>query len=162
TACLLIVDVQEKFALAIPDWELLTRRVTKLVQAAEHLELPILVSEQYPQGLGPTASCIREKLPESAITLSKTAFGCLGDEAITQQIQALNRPQILVCGLETHVCVNQTVHQLLAKGYQPHVVQDAVASRSELNYQVGLAKMRQSGAIVSSVELALFELMQTA
>jgi nicotinamidase-related amidase len=130
-----------------------------LVRAASILGIPVIVSEQYPKGLGHTVSKIKEVLPENALILDKTAFGCLGDNGIKAALAKVKRTQVLVCGLETHVCVNQTVHQLLDEGYEVHLATDALASREASNKSVGLRKMEQAGAIPSCVEMALFEWM---
>lgn len=161
-SALLIVDIQEKFLPVVWESESLVANTRILIEAAARLELPILVSEQYPKGLGHTAEALISVLPESAVTLTKSAFGCLEDFGMKTHLASLQRKQIIVCGIEAHVCVNQTVHQLLAAGYEPHLIQDALSSRVEVNYRIGLQKMTQSGAIPSCVEMALFELMQDA
>ncbi len=158
-AVLLVIDIQEKFTPVIHKAERLIERTRIMIETARQLELPVVVSEQYPRGLGPTAKELAEILPENVTVLEKTAFGCLGDEDITAHLKSLGRDQIMVCGIEAHVCVNQTVHQLLAAGYEAHLIQDAVSAREKRNLGIGLAKMTQSGAIPSCTEMALFELM---
>lgn len=161
-AALLVVDVQERLLPAIHDGERVAAACRVLAEAAARLKLPVVVSEQYPKGLGPTVAAVRAALPDGAAVLPKTAFGCLGDEALAARLKELGRPQVLVCGVEAHVCVNQTVHQLLAAGFQPHLVVDAVGSRSPENKRIGVEKMLGSGAVPSSVETALFELLGDA
>ena len=155
---LLVVDIQEKFAPILPDSERLIQNAGILIDAARELGVPIVVSEQYPKGLGHTVPQLLEKLPaENAAVLEKTAFGCFEDSGIRAHLAALGRRQVLVCGLETHICVNQTAHQLLHAGYEVHIAEDAVASRAEQNREIALRKLRHSGAIASCVEMALFE-----
>lgn len=133
-----------------------------LIQACGQLEVPILVSEQYPKGLGPTHPDLRKLLPSQSLILEKTAFGCLREPSITDALGKLNRKQVVLVGMETHVCVSQTAHQLLEHEYQVHVVQDAVLSRHKKNYKTGMAKMLQSGVIPASTEMVLFELLNDA
>ncbi len=161
-ALLLVVDVQERLLAAMDHPERLAHKVTSLVRACGRLDVPVVVFEQYPKGLGHTAGAILEALPPGVRVLEKTAFGCLGDAGIRDALAASGRRQVVVCGMETHVCVNQTVHQLLASGYQVHVAQDAVASRHKRDYKTALVRMEQSGAIPSSVEMVLFELLGDA
>jgi nicotinamidase-related amidase len=159
-AVLMVIDIQERFVPIIPEAERLIDRTVIMVQAADALGIPVIVTEQYPQGLGHTTARLREALPKAQQYLEKTAFGCLGDAEIEKHLDALDRQQVMVCGLETHVCVNQTVHQLLEAGYEVHLIADALASREKAHYEIGLAKMVRSGAVHSCVEMALFELMR--
>lgn len=159
---LLVVDIQERFVPVIVDWERLVTRAGILVRACDRLGVPVVVSEQYPKGLGHTVEALTQCLPPGAAVMEKTAFGCGKDLDIQRYLAAQGRPQVMVCGIETHVCVNQTVHQLLSEGYQVHLIQDAVSSRNPRDAEPAMAKMIQSGAIPSSVEMALFEMMGTA
>jgi nicotinamidase-related amidase len=158
----LIVDVQEAFRQSIADFASITRNIATFVQGAKSLSLPIIVTEQYPKGLGQTATEISQVLPTDIDWVEKTAFSSCGSMAFAEKIEMLNRRQIIVAGIEAHICVNQTVHDLLSQNYQVHVLADCVTSRSEQNKQIALAKMQQSGAILSSVEMALFEIMRDA
>jgi nicotinamidase-related amidase len=157
-ATLLVVDVQESFRKQIKDLDLLTRNITILGEAAKILKLPVFVTEQYPQGLGQTIDEIRAALGEHH-KLAKVAFSCCQAEGFMEQLEATGRKQVIVCGIEAHVCVSQTVHELMAAGYQPHVIKDAIASRFERNKDIGWEKMIASGAVPSSVEMALFEML---
>lgn len=162
SALLLVVDIQEKFLSVLPEPERLIERTGILIEACRQLELPIVVTEQYPKGLGHTAAALADALPSSAVILEKAAFGCGQDPQVSAHLAALNRPQVMVCGIEAHICVNQTVHQLLASGFQVHLMQDAISSRHYRDFEIAVAKMQQSGAIPSGVEMALFELMTTS
>jgi nicotinamidase-related amidase len=154
---LVVVDVQEAFRAAIDDFEALTRNVAILVQGARTLGLPIVVTEQYPRGLGATVPEIAEHL-EDADPLEKVVFSACRADGFDLR----GRDQALVCGIETHVCVQQTVQDLLDGGVEAHVAADAVGSRTALNRQLGLEKMERSGAWVTSAEMALFELLGRA
>jgi nicotinamidase-related amidase len=161
-SALVIVDMQEAFREKISDFTQTARRISVMTQAAKLLRLPILVTEQYPKGLGHTAQEIKEVLPAGIAVVEKTSFSSCGAQPFKQQLKEIEARQLLVCGIEAHICVNQTVHDLLADGYQVHLLIDCITSRSPTNREIGLAKMQASGAISSSVELALFEMMRDA
>jgi nicotinamidase-related amidase len=162
SALLLIVDIQEKFAAALTEFDRIVDRTGILIQACSKLNVPILVSEQYPKGLGHTAGALKKLLPLNTPIFEKSAFGCGQDPDIYAYLSSLTRKQVMVCGLESHVCINQTVHHLLSHHYQTHLIQDAITSRHPRDHQTAIAKMQQSGAIPSSVEMALFELLGSA
>ena len=153
-AALVVVDVQEGFR-SYATFTAVAGACAKLVQAVRILALPTLVSEQYPKGLGPSA-------PELGLQdeprIEKTVFSA----ARAEGFDLGGAEQALVCGIEAHVCVSQTVHDLLADGIEVHVPADAVASRHPLDYERGLERMQRAGAVVSTVEAALFELLERA
>ena len=153
---LLIVDIQEKLAPAILKAESVVANAKKLVLAATHLGLPILVSEQYPKGLGRTLPELRELVPPDCV-FEKTHFSCLGDANFAERLRAQARSQIIVCGMEAHVCVLQTALDLAASGWAPMIVADGVSSRRAEDRDLGLARMLDSGATVVSTEMVLFE-----
>jgi nicotinamidase-related amidase len=124
------------------------------------LGVPVFVTEQYPRGLGKTAEEITLTLPTDFEIIEKTSFSCCGEPAFMQRLQESGVKQVAICGIETHVCVNQTTHDLLDQGYQVHVLTDCVGSRFQHDKQAGLSKMKSSGVIPSSVEIALFEMMR--
>lgn len=155
---LIVIDVQEAFAKAVQRFDDVTAATATLVEGARVLGLPIVVTEQYPRGLGDTVAPVREALGDDAPRLPKTVFSAARAEGFDLQ----GRDQALVCGIETHVCVSQTTHDLLGQGVEVHVATDAVSSRSEANRDLGLRKMEESGAILTSVETALFELLGAA
>ncbi|MBY5993924.1 hydrolase [Ferrimonas balearica] len=157
-AVLLLIDVQGKLARSMADSPALIEKLRALIQGVQHLDLPILWVEQYPQGLGPTVPELSELLGAQA-PLTKLSFGCGGEPTILAALSALKRRQVLVCGIETHVCVYQSVVQLLSEGYQVEVVSDAVGSRQGADKAMALAKMARLGAELTSVEMCLFELM---
>ncbi|MDQ4122803.1 MAG: hydrolase [Acidobacteriota bacterium] len=157
---LLIIDVQEAFRQSIADFGEIARRTAVFAQGAQLLNIPILVTEQYPKGLGRTIAEIMEVLTNETEIFEKTAFSSCGANAFVEHLEKIGARQIIVAGIEAHVCVNQTVHDLLAQGFQTHLLTDCISSRAAENKQIGLAKMQASGAILSSVEMALFELMR--
>ena len=162
TAALAVIDIQEAFRGVIPDFTLIARRAATAVRGFGILGLPIFVTEQYPKGLGRTADEVRSALADGHEIFEKTAFSSCGAEAFAARLEASSIKQVVLCGLETHVCVNQTAHDLLERGFQVHVLCDCVTSRFEYNRLAGLAKMRHSGVIESSIEMAFFELMRDA
>lgn len=157
-AVLVVVDVQEAFRKAIPGFERIAAAAMTLVRGAETMEVPIVVTEQYPQGLGATVAEVATALPEGVKPIAKSAFSA----AAADGFDLGGRRQAIVCGVEAHVCVNQTVLDLLDRGVDVHVAADAVGSRSEANRDLGLAKAERAGAWPTSVETALFELLGTA
>jgi nicotinamidase-related amidase len=159
---LAVIDMQESFRGPVPDFAEVAARVARVAHAAQLLNLPVIVTEQYPKGLGHTASEIRAVLPEALEPIEKTAFSSCGASEFVAQLERAGARQVLLCGIEAHVCVNQTAHDLLARGYQVHLLTDCISSRSVQNKQVGLEKMLRSGALPSSTEMALFELMRDA
>jgi nicotinamidase-related amidase len=155
---LVVVDVQEGFRKAIPGFERVAKATATLIEGADALGVPVVVSEQYPKGLGETASEVAEHLPDGTDPLEKVVFSA----AEAEGFDLGGRDQALVCGIETHVCVNQTVLDLLDAGTEVQVAEDAVGSRTEENKRVGLHKMERAGATLTSVETALFELLGRA
>jgi nicotinamidase-related amidase len=153
-AALVVVDVQEGFR-PFASFAGVAEACAKLVQAARILELPTLVSEQYPKGLGHTAA---EVGLQDERRIEKTVFSAVRAEGF----DLAGAEQAIVCGIETHVCVSQTVHDLLADGVEVHVPADAVGSRHEIDYERGLERMERAGAVISTVESALFELLERA
>jgi nicotinamidase-related amidase len=155
---LVVIDVQEGFRKAVPDFYLVARATATLVEAAETIGIPIVVTEQYPKGLGATVPEVAEHLPEGTEPLEKVVFSASEADGFDLG----GRDQALVCGIETHVCVNQTALDLLEAGVEVQVAEDAVGSRTEDNKRIGLHKMEAAGAVMTSVETALFELLGRA
>jgi nicotinamidase-related amidase len=158
---LIVVDVQERFRSAMDDFDAMLAGCVRLVRTFRLLDLPILVTEQYPKGLGFTVDELREALGATEFP-EKSAFSSMGCAGIPERLRATGATDVVVCGIEAHVCVNQTVHDLLAAGYRVHVAADAVASRDPRNAEVALAKAQRSGALVTSSEMAAFELLADA
>ncbi|MBK5116067.1 MAG: hydrolase [Thermoleophilia bacterium] len=157
-AALVVVDVQEAFRNAIDGFEGIASATATMVSGAGALGVPVIVTEQYPKGLGATVPEVADRLPEGTEPISKMSFSA----AAAEGFELGGREQAIVCGIETHVCVNQTVLDLLEAGTEVHVVSDAVGSRSLDNKALGLAKLERAGAWRTSVETALFELLGEA
>ncbi len=158
---LVVVDVQGKLASLMHQRTQLYQHLGLCIQAADLLELPILWVEQYPQGLGPTVPEVRQWLGDRS-PLVKNSFSCCGEPAFNQALEASGRRQIVLTGIEAHVCVYQTAVDLLARGYTVQVNQDAISSRHPDNRQLGLARMQAAGALITSSEMLLFELMRSS
>ncbi len=154
-AVLVVVDLQEAFRKALPEFDRVAQAVGVLVAGVAEMGIPIVVTEQYPQGLGSTVDEVAERLPAGTERVEKVRFSA----AEADDFDLGGRDQALVCGIETHVCVNQTVLDLLAAGNEVEVVADAVGSRTEANRELGLHKLERAGASLTSVETALFELL---
>jgi nicotinamidase-related amidase len=157
-ATLVIVDVQEGFRKAIEGFDRVAAATATLLRGAVVLGVPVLVTEQYPRGLGLTVPEVAEHLPDGVEPIPKTVFSA----AAADGFDLRGRDQAIVCGIEAHVCVNQTVLDLLAAGVEVHIVRDAVASRTVENRELGLTKAERAGAWQTSVETALFELLGEA
>lgn len=158
---LLLVDVQEKLARRMVEKEMLFENLQKIIRGAQVLEIPILWMEQNPQGLGPTIPEIAGLLQDSR-PFTKISFSCCGCKDFMQTLGKLRRTQILIAGIEAHVCVYQTARDLRNWGYDIQVLTDAVSSRTAANREVGIEKMKEAGASMTSVETALFELLKVA
>jgi nicotinamidase-related amidase len=159
--CLVVVDVQGKLAQLMHDKETLFKNTCVLIQSAKILDIPILWCQQVPAALGPTIPQIAELLTDNQ-SINKSSFSCCGCDEFNSKLEKSGRKQILLSGLETHVCVYQTAADLLAKGYSVEVIADAVSSRTLDNKQIGLNRIAAEGARVSSTELALFEILKSA
>lgn len=157
-AVIVVVDVQERLCPAMPPDALarLVKYVKALAGCARALALPVLLTEQYPQGLGATLPELRELLPAP---LSKLHFSCGADPGFMAALAATRRHQVILAGMEAHVCVFQTARDLVAAGYDVHVCADAVTSRAEEHRQIGLALCRDAGAVVTTAETAIFDLL---
>ncbi len=160
-AYLLVVDLQETYRGKLFEWERTIERACVLIRAAQLLELPVLYTEQYPQGLGHTAPEVQEALGD-APGFEKRSISALGAAGLLQHTAALDRSQAIVCGIETHACINQTVHDLLGRGTTVHLACDALSSRHEREHSLALDKLLRSGAIGGSVEGIVLECLRSA
>ncbi len=158
-AALVVVDIQEKLLPAIFEKQRLLANTLLLMRAAAILDVPIVLTSQYRKGLGDVLAEVKAAAPEVPV-LDKATFGCFGDGGFLAHLAALGaRDQLVVTGIESHICVTQTTLGALARGYTVHVAADAVSSRSESNWRTGLSRMERAGAVVSSSEMALYELL---
>jgi nicotinamidase-related amidase len=160
---LIVVDMQEKLLPPIWEKERLVRNVQLLIRLAGILKIPALASTQYAKGLGNTVPDIASMLPDST-PIDKLMFSCFGSDVFCSLLKRLpgQRTTVLLCGMETHICIMQTALGALRDGYLVHVAADAVSSRTELNWRIGLDRMRAAGAIVSSAEMMIYELLRSS
>lgn len=161
-SALLVVDVQEGYRGHTVDHEGMVRGVRTLIAAATVMDVPVLVTEQYPKGLGRTQPEVAETLPAGTPIIEKLSMSCCGQPRFLAALEGVARPQIVVCGIEAQACINQTAHELLARGYQVHVPLDAISARHERDLRVGWEKMVGSGAVPASVEMVCLEWVRTA
>jgi len=155
---LVIVDVQGKLARMMSDKETMFANIARMIRGAQALSVPILWVEQNPAKVGPTIPEVADLLPDQQ-PIAKTSFSCTGEPAFTAALAALDRRQLLLVGMEAHVCVYQSAVDLVAAGYTVEVVEDAISSRIASNKSVGVRKMTALGVGLTSTEMALFELM---
>ena len=156
-----IIDIQEKLLNAVFNKEIIAKKSTTLAQASNILQVPVILTEQYPKGLGNTVNTIKEHLSEHYL-FEKTDFNALNDENVLNLLNKLGRKNIIVCGIETHICVHQTVEALIKNGFKVTVVKDSCSSRFEEEYLQALRVMETSGANIKTTEMILFELLKGA
>lgn len=161
TTVLVVVDVQGNLAHTMYEKQILFENLAKMVKGARVLNIPIILTEQNPTKLGSTIPEIAELLC-GVEPLSKLSFSCCGDTVFLEQLAATKREQVLIAGIETHVCVYQTAMDLLERGYAVQIVADAVSSRTAHNREIGMERMKAEGIRLTSTEMALFELMRVA
>ncbi|MGO9086062.1 MAG: hydrolase [Terriglobales bacterium] len=160
---LIVIDIQEKLLPPIFHKDELVRNAQLLIRAAGILKIPTLVSTQYAKGLGGTVPEVASLLAGTSAT-DKTMFSCFGSEVFCSLLKRLpgQRNTLLLCGMESHICVTQTALAALREGYLVHVASDAVSSRTEANWKIGLKRMRSAGAVISSTEMMIYELMRSS
>jgi nicotinamidase-related amidase len=158
---LVVIDFQERLFPVMHDKEKLLRNAVKLIKGASVLEIPIILTEQYSKGLGPTIPEIKELIPDIK-PIEKVCFSCCAEETFSKAIESMKRKQVLIAGIEAHICVYQTAMALARAGYEVQVVGDCVASRDPENKLVALFKMGAAGISPTTTEMALFELLKVA
>ena len=160
---LVVIDIQEKLLPPIFQKEQLIRNTQLLIRAAGILQMPSLMTTQYAKGLGQTVPEIAALLPEGE-AIDKQLFSCFGSDAFCSLLKRLpgQRNTLLLCGMESHICVTQTALAALREGYLVHVASDAVSSRTEWNWKIGLSRMGAAGAVISSTEMMIYELMRSS
>lgn len=159
SSALLIIDIQERILPVIRNYETVVENTVKLIKGFKAMRLPIYFTEQYPKGLGPTSQKILAEL-EGYTAIQKMSFSCSGAENLFEELHRKKLSQIVVTGVESHVCVQQTVLDLIANDFQVNLAADAVSSRKEIDYNIALDRMRTLGAEVTTVESILFELLE--
>jgi nicotinamidase-related amidase len=160
---LVVIDIQEKLLPPIFQKEQLLRNTKLLIRAAQVLKIPALLTTQYSRGLGHTVPEIASLLPETG-AIDKDKFSCFGSDMFCATLKRIpgNRNTLLLCGMESHICVTQTALAALREGYLVQVASDAVSSRTEWNWKIGLERMRAAGAVISSTEMMIYELMRSS
>lgn len=161
-AALAVIDMQEAFRPVIQDFGEVAARIGKAVQGAHLLEVPVVVTEQYPRGLKHTAEEVLAHLPNDSRVVEKMCFSSCGAGDFQAQLDTRNIKQVIVCGIEAHICVAQTVLDLLSRGIEVHLLVDCITSRKKENKDIALSRLIQAGAVPSNLEMVLFELMRTA
>jgi nicotinamidase-related amidase len=159
---LILVDVQEAFRPVIDRFDETVAACGLLAEGFGVLERPVLISEQYPKGLGATVEEVAGRLPEGVEPIEKLRFSACGVDAFDQALEAAGCRAWVVAGIEAHVCVNQTVLDLLDRGYEAYVASDATSSRTPANKALALERMAEAGAVVTGSEMALFEMLEVA
>jgi nicotinamidase-related amidase len=158
---LLVIDMQPSLFPLVHDKDTLLKNTISCIETAKIFNLPILLTEQYPKGLGVTIPEVQNALPEYK-PIAKNEFSCVRNDAFYSHLKVMEGVNtLIVTGIETHICVNQTVLDAMANGYNVHLVADATSARSEYNKKIGIKKMRNAGAVISSLEMLIYELLET-
>ncbi len=158
---ILIIDIQEKLVNMLES-DTITQKATKLLKAANIFNIPAIITEQYPKGLGGTVLVIKQEAKPDNVLFEKINFSAMQEAGFKDLLRHFNRNSIILCGIETHVCVYQTARDLIIEGYDVEIVKDITASRKEFEYNMGIEKIKQLGAGITSFETVLFELLKTA
>ncbi|MDI6816770.1 MAG: hydrolase [Actinomycetota bacterium] len=158
---IVVVDIQDRLAAAMPKRQNVIDNCLHIIELAKMLDIPVLVTEQYPKGLGSTVAEIREVLPAYK-PIEKLAFNCCDAPDFSAELRQVCRPKVVIVGMETHICVLQTTLGLIQEGHSAHIVSDAVCSRVDDNRRVGLEFMRDAGAAITCTETVLFQLLGAA
>ena len=161
SSALVIVDIQERLAAVMKERQKVVDNVLHLIEISRLQNIPIILNEQYPKGIGHTVSEIKDALKPYE-PFEKLTFSCCGQPDFLKKLSAAGKKKIILCGMETHVCVLQTCIGLLKEGYDVHVASDAICSRTEDNFRMGIEFMRDAGAVITSTETVLFQLLEKA
>jgi nicotinamidase-related amidase len=158
---LILIDIQTKLWNVMSEKENLAENMQKLLKGLKVLGVPVILTEQNPRGLGPTLTELKALIPDTR-TIAKMCFSCREDAGFKKALEETNRRQILLCGIESHICVYQTALDLLSVEFEVHVVADCVSSRANSNKEIALSRMQAEGAKLTSCEMALYELLKSA
>lgn len=161
-AVLVLIDLQQSYAPVLARWAAVEEACRLAVRGSDLLGIPVIVTEQYPKGLGNTTEAVAQHLPPGTPVFEKRTMSCWGARGFGEHLRMLGRRQVLVVGIETHACVNQTVHDLLAQGFEVHVARDATSSRMERFVEPAWERMLRAGACATTVEQALLEAVRSA
>lgn len=157
----LVIDIQEKLFPHMQERESLLRNCLRLIEGLQTLEIPFVITQQYTKGLGMTLTPVMELFPDFSY-IEKLTFSCYDEPLVKEKLKSVNRKNIIICGIETHVCVLQTSVDLIADGFIPVVVEDCVSSRNLIDKRIALERIRQEGGIITTMESILFELTRRA
>lgn len=158
---LLIIDVQERLVNAL-DKDVIVKKTATLAKAAKILDIPVIATEQYPKGLGKTVPVVKQCFKPETPIIEKLIFSAVKEKGVLDKLKSFGKKQIIICGIETHVCVHQTAEDLLAEGFEVYVAKDACASRNKYEFKQGIDLMQANGAKISCVEIILFEWLKSA
>lgn len=161
-SALVIIDIQDRLVQASKYGLEIAQNMSKVSKAASILGIPTIVTEQYPAGLGTTVTQLQETFTENTFITEKTSFSAMLEPAFKEKIESLGKKQIIIGGIETHICVLQTAADLISAGYEVYVIKDACASRNKKEYKTGLELLKQYGAKITCVEITLFEWLKSA
>lgn len=158
---LLIIDVQEKLVKML-DKNVIVSRTATLAKAAKIFGIPTIVTQQYSRGLGETVEPVKQNLAPNTTIVEKSSFSAIKEAGFLELLQSYDKKQIVICGIETHICVHQTTADLISQGYEVYIVKDACASRSKYEFKQGIERMQANGAKISCLEIVLFEWLKNA
>lgn len=158
---LLIIDVQERLVNAL-DKQIVVSRTATLAKATKIMGIPVIATQQYPKGLGLIVESVKQNLAPETPIIDKTSFSAVKEEGFLDVLKSFNKKQIVICGIETHVCVHQTTADLITEGFEIYVVKDACASRNKYEFKQGIERMQQNGAQITCLEIILFEWLRDA
>lgn len=158
---LLIVDEQEKLVKAL-DKDIAVTRTSTLAKAARIIQIPTILTEQYPRGLGSTVEIIKQSIDTKSPIIEKSAFSAVKEKGFLEMLNSYGKKQIVICGIETHICVHQTTTDLIEAGFQVFVAKDACASRNKYEFKQGIERMQANGASISCVEIIIFEWLRSS
>lgn len=159
---LVVIDVQERYIPHLFEGARVVEAARRLIEGAKLVGVPVLITEQYPEGLGPTTAVVRDALPAGCKAIAKRSMSCAGEPRFVAALRETERTQVVVAGIEAQACVNQTVHELIAADYETHVVVDALSSRFRRDYEVAVERQIRAGAVPTTVESVLLEWVRTA
>ena len=159
---LIVIDIQEKLAKAAENGEYISKQTSKLVKGADLLSIPTIITEQYPKGLGSTISQIKDAINDQTPIIEKCSFSACNEENFRKIFNTLAKKQVLICGIETHICVLQTALDLINQGYDVFIVEDCSSSRRRDEHNAGLELLKQYGAKITCVEIVLFQWLKTS
>lgn len=159
---LVIIDIQEKLVNAVPDGKEIVSNFEKIAHCADILNIPTIVTEQYPKGLGQTVKDLKDSISEGTFTVEKTYFSAMRENDFKNGISSLGRKQIILGGIETHICVLQTAYDLIKEGYEVYILKDCTSSRNPSDNETGIELLKQYGAKVTRSEIAIFEWLKSS